>query len=473
MEKQNQELKRELKSRHIFMIALGGVIGTGLFLGSGYTIHEAGPGGAIAAYLVGSFVMYLTMLCLGELAVAMPNAGSYQVYATKYISPAVGYVVGWMSWLNWAATIGIELIAVSILMKRWFPEVPSWIWCIVFAVLLFSINVLSSRSFAEFEFWIAGIKVITIIAFIILGGAAMFGFLHMKGTDAAPMLSNFTDHGGLFPNGLKAILITMIAVNFSFQGTEIVGITAGESENPEKTIPKAIRNTAWRIFIFFILSMFILAGLFPWEKAGLVESPFVVVFDKIGIPYAADIMNFVIITAVLSVANSGLYATSRMLWSMANQGMISPIFGKLSKKGVPIYALITSLIFGCLSLLSGIYAEDTVYLWLLSIAGFGGILVWASIGLSNFLGRRAYIKQGGDIKDLKFKTPLYPIVPLLCFGLNMAVIVSMAFIPDQRMALYCGIPFTIVCLLFYRFSKNKNNKMKQVEEANTREAQSL
>ena len=473
MEKQNQELKRELKSRHIFMIALGGVIGTGLFLGSGYTIHEAGPGGAIAAYLVGSFVMYLTMLCLGELAVAMPNAGSYQVYATKYISPAVGYVVGWMSWLNWAATIGIELIAVSILMKRWFPHVPSWIWCIVFAVLLFSINVLSSRSFAEFEFWIAGIKVITIIAFIILGGAAMFGFLHMKGNDAAPMLSNFTDHGGLFPNGLKAILITMIAVNFSFQGTEIVGITAGESENPEKTIPKAIRNTAWRIFIFFILSMFILAGLFPWEKAGLVESPFVVVFDQIGIPYAADIMNFVIITAVLSVANSGLYATSRMLWSMANQGMISPIFGKLSKKGVPIYALITSLIFGCLSLLSGIYAEDTVYLWLLSIAGFGGILVWASIGLSNLLGRRAYIKQGGDIKDLKFKTPLYPIVPLLCFGLNMAVIVSMAFIPDQRMALYCGIPFTIVCLLFYRFSKNKNNKMKQVEEANTREAQSL
>ena len=473
MEKQNQELKRELKSRHIFMIALGGVIGTGLFLGSGYTIHEAGPGGAIVAYLVGSFVMYLTMLCLGELAVAMPNAGSYQMYATKYISPAVGYVVGWMSWLNWAATIGIELIAVSILMKRWFPHVPSWIWCVVFAVLLFSINALSSRSFAEVEFWIAGIKVITIVAFIILGGAAMFGFLHMKGNDAAPMLSNFTDHGGLFPNGLKAILITMIAVNFSFQGTEIVGITAGESENPEKTIPKAIRNTAWRIFIFFILSMFILAGLFPWEKAGLVESPFVVVFDKIGIPYAADIMNFVIITAVLSVANSGLYATSRMLWSMSKQGMISPIFGKLSKKGVPIYALLTSTIFGCLSLLSGIYAEDTVYLWLLSIAGFGGILVWASIGLSNFLSRRMYVKQGGDIKDLKFKTPLYPFVPLLCFGLNMTVIVGMAFIPDQRMALYCGVPFMIVCLLFYRVTKNKKKSMEHIEKKDTIEVKSL
>ena len=161
-----------------------------------------------------------------------------------------------MSWLNWSATIGIELIAVSILMKRWFPDVPSWIWCVVFAVLLFAINALSSRSFAEVEFWFASIKVITIIAFIILGGA-MFGFLDMKGNEPAPMFSSFTDYGGLFPNGLSAILITMIAVNFSFQGTELVGI-AGESENPEKTIPKAINNTVWRILVFFVLSILFL-----------------------------------------------------------------------------------------------------------------------------------------------------------------------------------------------------------------------
>lgn len=339
--------KRIEKSAHIYDCTRRGYW-YWAFLGSSYTIHEAGPGGAIVAYLVGGFVMYLTMLCLGELAVAMPDAGSYQTYATKHISPAAGYVVGWMSWLNWTATIGIELIAVSILMKRWFPDVSSWIWCVVFAVLLFVINALSSRSFAEVEFWFASIKVITIIAFIILGGAAMFGFLDMKGNEPAPMFSSFTDYGGLFPNGLSAILITMIAVNFSFQGTELVGIAAGESENPEKTIPKAINNTVWRILIFFVLSIFILAGLFPWQQAGVIESPFVVVFDKIGIPYAADIINFVIITAVLSVANSGLYATSRMLWSMSNQGMISPIFGKLSKNGVPIYALIVSTFVGCL-----------------------------------------------------------------------------------------------------------------------------
>ncbi|MFX3624445.1 MAG: amino acid permease [Ectobacillus sp.] len=464
---QNDGLKRELRSRHIFMIALGGVIGTGLFMSSGYTIHEAGPGGAILAYLVGGFVMYLTMLCLGELAVATPHVGSYQTYATQHISPGTGYVVGWMSWLNWSVTVGLELLTVSLLMKRWFPDVPSWIWCVVFAVLLFVVNALSTRSFAEVEFWFASIKVITIIVFILLGGAAMFGLLKMKGGEAAPFLTNFTDNGGLFPNGVAAILVTMIGVNFSFQGTELVGVAAGESEHPEKTIPRAIHNTVWRILIFFVLSVFILAGLFPWQKAGLVESPFVVVFDKIGVPYAADIMNFVIITAVLSVANSGLYATSRVLWSMSKQGMVNPVFGKLSKRGVPIHALTASMIVGCLSLLCGFFAEDTVYLWLLSIAGFGAVFVWASIALSNLLARRAFLKNGGDVRTLKFKTPLYPVVPLLALACNTFVMVSLAFIPDQRMALYYGIPFLIACALYYHFvakhKMKKNDRMLKEE----------
>nr|WP_240371953.1 amino acid permease [Anoxybacillus rupiensis] len=460
-------LKRELKSRHLFMIALGGVIGTGLFLGSGYTIHEAGPGGAIVAYLFGGFVMYLTMLCLGELAVSLPDAGSYQTYATKFISPSAGYVIGWLSWLNWSVTVGLELLTVSILMKRWFPDVPSWIWCVIFAVVLFSINALSSRSFAEVEFWFSSIKVLTIIAFILLGGAAMFGLLEMKGGQAAPLFSNFTDHGGLFPNGLAAILVTMIGVNFSFQGTELVGVAAGESENPEKTVPKAINNTVWRILLFFVLAIFVLAGLFPWEKAGLVESPFVVVFDNIGIPYAADIVNFVIITAVLSVANSGLYATSRVLWSMSRQGMVSPIFSKLSKNGVPINALIASMLIGCLSLLCGIFAEDTVYVWLLSIAGFGAVTVWASIALSNYLSRRAFLKQGGNVADLKYRTPLYPIVPLLAFSLNVVVIISLAFIPDQRLALYCGIPFMVACYIYYHLvAKHRTAKLQSSVQVN-------
>ncbi|GGB66361.1 amino acid permease [Fictibacillus barbaricus] len=463
----NNTLKRELKSRHILMIALGGVIGTGLFMSSGYTIHEAGPGGALAAYLWGGFVMYLTMLCLGELAVRVPDAGSYQTYATKFISPSAGYVVGWMSWLNWSVTIGLELITVSLLMKRWFPDVSTWVWCVVFTLFLFFINALSTKSFGEVEFWFAGIKVITIIAFILLGGAVVFGFLQVDG-QPAPFLSNFTDHGGLFPNGFGAIVVTMIAVNFSFQGTELVGIAAGESKDPEKAIPKAINSTVWRILVFFILSIFILAALFPWEKANAVESPFVEVFEGIGIPYAADIMNLVIITAVLSVANSGLYATSRMLWSMSNQGMINPVFGKLNKRGVPMVALIVSLGVGCLSLLSGIFAEETVYLWLLSIAGFGAVFTWLSIAVSNLLARRKYMAAGGRAEDLKYRTPLYPLVPILAIVCNLIVIVSLAFIPEQRISLYCGVPFLIACYLYYHFAGKK--RMVEVGQATEKKA---
>lgn len=463
----NNTLKRELKSRHILMIALGGVIGTGLFMSSGYTIHEAGPGGALAAYIWGGFVMYLTMLCLGELAVRVPDAGSYQTYATKFISPSAGYVVGWMSWLNWSVTIGLELITVSLLMKRWFPDVSTWVWCVVFTLFLFFINALSTKSFGEVEFWFAGIKVITIIAFILLGGAVVFGFLQVDG-QPAPFLSNFTDHGGLFPNGFGAIVVTMIAVNFSFQGTELVGIAAGESKDPDKAIPKAINSTVWRILVFFILSIFILAALFPWEKANAVESPFVEVFEGIGIPYAADIMNLVIITAVLSVANSGLYATSRMLWSMSNQGMINPVFGKLNKRGVPMVALIVSLGVGCLSLLSGIFAEETVYLWLLSIAGFGAVFTWLSIAVSSLLARRKYIAAGGRAEDLKYRTPLYPLVPILAIVCNLIVIVSLAFIPEQRISLYCGVPFLIVCYLYYHYAGKK--RMAEVGQANEKKA---
>jgi arginine/ornithine permease len=459
-----QELKRELKSRHLFMIALGGVIGTGLFLGSGYTIHEAGPGGAIAAYLFGGFVMYLTMLSLGELAVRIPDAGSYQTYATKFISPAAGFCIGWLSWLNWSVTVGIELLTVSILMKRWFPDVPTWVFCAVFALLLFLVNALSVKGFAEVEFWFSSVKVLTVIAFIVLGLAAMFGIVHMKSGQPAPFFSNFTDHGGLFPNGVWAIFTTMILVNFSFQGTELVGVAAGESREPEKTVPIALRNTVWRILIFFVLAIFVLAGLFPWEKAGVVESPFVVVFDNIGIPYAADIMNFVIITAVLSVANSGLYATSRVLWSMSRQGMVTPFFSKLSKRGVPINALIASIAIGCLSLLCSVYAEDTVYVWLTAIAGFGAVTVWASIALSSYLGRKAFLREGGDVRDLKYRTPLYPFVPLAAFILNMAIIVGLAFIPDQRIALYCGIPFLLVCYAYYHLVAKKRIHLQRTEE---------
>ncbi|MFL6562411.1 MAG: amino acid permease, partial [Bacillus sp. (in: firmicutes)] len=343
------------------------------------------------------------------------------------------------------------------LMQRWFPGSPIWVWCAIFAVVLFSLNALSARAFGETEFWFSSIKIFAIIAFIVLGGAAMFGLIHLKGGQPAPFFSNFTAQG-LLPHGFSALIITMIAVNFSFQGTELIGIAAGESEEPEKTIPKSIKQTVWRTLFFFVLAIFVLASLIPMKQAGVVESPFVVVFDSIGIPYAADIMNFVILTALLSVANSGLYAATRMLYAMSNEKMTSPVLAKVNKQGVPINALVLTIGIALLSLLSGFFAEETVFVWLLSVAGLGAQVGWISITASQIAFRRRFIREGGNVKDLKFKTPLYPVVPIIALTLNVIVLASLAFDSEQRLALYLGAPFVAVCYLIYHFRIKKNRE---------------
>ncbi|MCM2533173.1 amino acid permease [Neobacillus pocheonensis] len=465
-ENNTNELQRTMKARHLFMISLGGVIGSGLFLGSGYTIHQAGPTGAILSYIVGGFIMFLTMLCLGELSVAMPISGSFQTYTTKFIGPGTGFALGWLYWLGWAVTVALELLSAGQTMQRWFPHSPVWMWCLIFAVVLFSLNALSARAFGETEFWFSSIKIFAILAFIVLGGAAMFGMIHMKGGQAAPFLSNFTAHG-LLPHGLTALIMTMITVNFSFQGTELIGIAAGESEEPEKTIPKSIRQTVWRTLFFFVLAIFVLSGLIPMEKAGVIESPFVVVFDNIGIPYAADIMNFVVLTALLSVANSGLYAATRMLYAMSKEKMASPILTKVSKRGVPFNALILTIGIALLSLLSSVVAASTVFVWLISVAGLGAQVGWISITASQIAFRRKFIREGGQVSDLKFKTPLFPFLPILGLVLNCIVLISLAFDPDQRVALYCGVPFVAACYLIYHF------RIKKVREQDITNEQEL
>ncbi|MEF2097925.1 amino acid permease [Bacillus sp. CFBP9009] len=451
------QLKRSMKSRHLFMISLGGVIGTGLFLSSGYTISQAGPGGTILAYLVGGLIMYLVMLCLGELTVAMPVTGSFQTYATKYIGPATGFTIGLMYWLTWVVTVGSEFTASGLLMQRWFPHTSVWMWSAVFAILIFLLNSFSVKIFAETEFWFSGIKIITILLFIVLGGSAMLGFIPMDDRASAPMLSNFTVDGGLFPNGLLPVFMAMISVNFAFSGTELIGIAAGESENPEKDVPRSIRNVIWRTMFFFVGAIFVLSGLISWKEAGVIESPFVMVFDNIGIPYAADIMNFVIITALLSVANSGLYASTRMLWSLSNEKMISSFFGKVTSNGVPLNALAVSMAVACLSLLSSVFAPDTVYVVLVAISGFAVVVVWIGIVLSQYMFRKHFLKMGGNIKNLKFRTPLYPFVPIAACVLCLASCIGLAFDASQRIALYCGVPFIILCYLFY-YMKNRGNK---------------
>ncbi|MEH7787042.1 S-methylmethionine permease [Bacillus thuringiensis] len=451
--KNGREFQRKMQARHLVMLSLGGVIGTGLFLSSGYTIQQAGPFGSILSYLIGALVVYLVMLCLGELSVHMPETGAFHSYAVKYIGPSTGYTVAWLYWLTWTVALGSEFTAAGLLMKRWFPSVNIWLWSALFAILIFVLNVLTVKFFAESEFWFSSIKVIAIVLFLVLGVAAMLGFLPMTHSKAAPFFSNFTS-GGLFPHGATAIMMTMLAVNFAFSGTELIGIAAGETANPEKMIPKAIRTTLWRLIIFFVGTIVVLSALLPISDAGVLESPFVAVLERIGVPYSADIMNFVILTAILSAANSGLYASSRMLWSLANKNTISPIFGKMTKQGVPINAVIFSMMGGALALLSSIVAPDTVYIVLVSISGLAVVIVWMSISASQFLFRRQFLKEGNSEKDLIYRTPLYPLVPIASFILCLASCIGIAFDPTQRIALYCGIPFILFCYGSYYLTKN-------------------
>lgn len=439
------------------MMSLGGIIGTGLFLGSGYAIGEAGPAGAIIAYLVGGLLMYLSMVCLGELSVVMPVSGSFQAHATRFIGPATGFVVGWIYWLSWAMYVGLEFVAAGVLMKRWFPDVPVWIWCAIFVILLFTINSLATKAFAETEYWFAGIKVLAVILFIIIGLSAAFGIINMD-SEPAPYLNNFLGDG-LFPNGMTGIFISMMTVVFAFQGSEIMGVAAGETEEPEKNIPKAIRNIVVRILLFFVFSIFVLSALVPWKEAGVLESPFVTVFDMVGIPYAADIMNFVILTAILSVGNTGLYACTRVLFSLSESGMAPKVFSKLSKRGVPSYALLVTLAFALVSLLTSIIAEDTLFVVLLAVSGITGTLTWMAIAIAQICFRRQYTKAGGKVEDLKYKVPLYPFIPILCIVMCLGMFAFAAFDPTQLNSLLWGFGFVGACYLYYylMFTRKKSN----------------
>jgi len=445
-----RHLRRAMDARHLVMIALGGVIGSGLFLSSGYTIHQAGPLGAVLAYLLGAFVVWLVMVCLGELAVVYPVSGSIHIYAARTMGPATGFVTAWLYWLCWVVALGSEFTASGILMQRWFPTVDVWVWCLVFAGILFTLNAISARVFGETEFWFALIKVVAILALIVLGTMAIFGFTPLSTTPhEAVLLSNFVTPEGLLPAGLGGVLITSLAVFYAFSGAELVGVAAGETKDPGRNIPRALRSTVLRLLVLFVCSITVIAALLPYEKAGLSSSPFVDVFEYVGVPYAADIMNFVVITALLSVGNSGLYSCARMLFSLAEEGYAPRSFTRLTRRGIPLVALIVSLAIGLVSLISSVIAAETVYLVLVSIAGFAAVAVWMSIVAAQFFHRRAFLRAGGDLSSLAYRTPLYPLVPILAFVLLTASIVAIAFDPQQVAALYFGLPFVGLCYLFF------------------------
>ncbi len=446
--------------RHLVMIAMGGVIGSGLFLSSGYTISQAGPLGAVLAYLVGAFMVYLVMSCLGELAIAYPVSGAFHIYAARSIGPATGFTTAWLYWLCWAVAIGSEFTASGLLMQRWFPQVDVWIWCVLFAAILFSLNAISSRVFGESEFWFSIIKVGAIVVLIVLGGAALLGFHPLAAGGEHPMLfENFATTSGLFPNGFTGVLVTALAVFYAFSGSELIGVAAGETANPETSIPKAMRTTVIRLLIFFVGAIAVIAATIPYEQVGLDESPFVTVFSSIGIPFAADIMNFVIITALLSAGNSGLFSCARMLFSLSEEGHAPKAFRRLTKRGIPLLALSVSMVGGLASLICSVVSPELVYLALVSVAGFAVVGVWMSITASHFFHRRAFVRNGGDVSTLSYTAPLYPLVPILAFSLCLVSLVGIAFDPNQIYALYFGIPFVVGCYVFFHFKYGRSRQL--------------
>lgn len=450
-----------MSARHVIMISLGGAIGTGLFLSSGEVIADTGPIGAIIAYLLGAVVAYMVMLCLGELAVHMPTSGAFGEYANAYIGPATGYTMSWLYWFTWTVTLGTEFTAAALLMQEWFPHISMWIWTIIFAVSIFLLNISSTRLFAESEFWLCLVKVATVIIFILLGLCAIFGLVSYQGYETAPLFSNLTSHGW-FPQGFMPIFTTMLVVNFAFSGIELIGVAAGETKDPAKNVPKAINAAVWRLLIFFVGTIIVISALLPYEQAGLggdiSNSPFVTVFNYIGVPYAEDIIRFVIITALLSAANSSLYAASRMLWSLSERGQLPKVFSKLSPSGTPMIAIIATMMGAVPGLFSEIFAPETIFKNLLGVAAFTMVVVWMSICLSQYNFRRQWYKSGKTKQDLAFAAPLFPIVPILGFIMCTITGVSMLFDPELIVGFICCMVFIAGCYLnHYLFYRNKAN----------------
>jgi len=422
-------LRRQLTSRQLSMIALGGAIGTGLFLGSAVSVRLAGPG-VILSYAAGAGIALVVMWALGEMAATHPVAGSFGVYAEMYLDPWAGFVMRYTYWLAQVVAIGSEVVAAAIYCGYWFPGVPRWVWIAGFAAALIYVNARSVSSFGAFEYWFAMIKVVAIVLFLLLGGALLLGigFAPIGG-------ANYTSHGGFLPHGAAGVLLGVAMAVFSFLGVEVVAVTAGEARNPEVAVPRALRATLLRLAIFYLGGIAVLVGVLPWNQAGLSESPFVRVFQAARIPAAAGVMNFVVLTAALSSMNCNLYLTSRMIFSLSRGGYAPAALGGLSRRGVPVRALLLSSMGMVAAVPVALYFPETAYLYLLGTAFFGGLFVWMMILLTHLFFRRRYTDRA------VVQAPGYPWTSLGGLLALAGVTVSTWWIPGMRITLLSGVPW--------------------------------
>lgn len=454
-----EKLERSLDNRHIQLIALGGAIGVGLFYGSSSTIQMAGPA-VLLSYLIGGFVIFTIMRALGEMAVEEPVSGSFSAYANRYLGPFAGYLTGWTYWFMWVVVGMAELTVAGVYVNYWFPHIPQWVTALVSLIVITLINIFNVKAFGEFEFWFAMIKVVAIIAMIIFG---LIIILFGIGNDGDPIgFTNLWLNGGFVPNGMIGILLSFVLVMFSFGGVELVGITAGEARNPKKSIPAAVNSIVWRILIFYIAALGVMMSLYPWNEIGTEGSPFVLIFDKIGIPGAAQIINFVVLTAALSAFNSGLYSSGRMLFNLALQSNGPKYFAKLNRYRTPRRGIVFSSSFLLVAVFLNYIVPEKVFLYISSIATVAVITSWTIILITQLKFRKA--KTSDEISRLSFKMPFYPISSYFALAFLALVIVLMAFIEEMRVALLVAPIWFIILYIGYQLNKTKEKNRLEEEQ---------
>lgn len=430
------ELKRGLKSRHLNMIAIGGTIGTGLFLASGYNIEKAGVGGGPLAYLIIGILVYFLMMGVGEMSTFLPTSGAYQTFAGLFVHPVFGFAVGWNVWVNASISIGAELVGGAMIMQQFFPGINPVVWCIVIGVGILLLNLITVKAYGEAEFWFAGIKVVTIIAFMITGILMIIGVIGSKGPIG---FSNWTS-ASFMPNGIWAVALVSIGVIWSYLGVETVTIAAGETENPQVNVPKAIKTVFFRIVLFYVGSVTIIGLVVPYKNVDVLHNGYAGVFTMAGIGFGATLMNVVILTSLASCANSVVYIASRMLMALAQEGKAPKVFGKINSRGIPVPAILLTMSIGFISILTNFISPDKVFVWLISIAGFNTLLTWFGILLSHAKFRKWLVKNGGKVENLKFKASFYPTAPIIALIFLIAIAIAMATSPDTRFSFLIGIP---------------------------------
>ncbi|MDO4777499.1 MAG: amino acid permease [Cardiobacteriaceae bacterium] len=431
------QVKRHLQTRHLSMIAIGGCIGTGLFMASGSAISEAGPGGALVAYAAIGLMVYFLMTSLGEMATYLPVSGSFSTYAARFVDPSLGFALGWNYWFNWVITVAADVVIAAVVVSYWEPMrfMPPWAWSVCFFGLIFALNLLSVKAYGESEYWFALIKVLTVIVFLAVGVLTIFGILGGEYVGFA----NFTVGDAPFLGGSAGgQFLTMLGVfliaGFSFQGTELIGITAGESANPRESIPRAVRQVFWRILIFYILAIAVIGLLIPYTSPQLLgadtheiaRSPFTLVFERAGLAFAAALMNAVILTSILSAGNSGMYASTRMLYAMGKDGLAWPVFAQTNARGVPMPAVLATagVVLAIFLLQLNERLSESLYQYIVAASGLTGFIAWLGIAVSHYRFRRAYVAQGRNLDDLVYRAKWFPVGPLLALSLCVLVIIG-------------------------------------------------